>query len=224
MINTRWTRWVFLAPLVILATGMANLCSVDAAPLPNKGPVAHAGNPQVMCIGERVSVKAKSFSRYTILDNIAKACRLKIHSTSAEQTSTLISVDISNVVLSDTLNELLRGCDYLVVYNESPENTGFFTSITQAEPMINTNAGITEAVTVVAGAGSEPLPIKDKRQERADFICFQIKMLNARIESGASDRVFQQAIKTTPPEFVQDDRKRLADYQKKLASLTQNQD
>lgn len=212
MITEQLHRWSFLGPLLILATSMVNCSSVDGAPLPNKGPGANSGNPQVMCVDERITVKAKSVSLDTVLDSIAKACGLKILSASGEKTDTLINADIADVTLADALKELLRGCDYLVVYNEPSKNTGFLASVAKARSKANHYDVMTEV---------EDEPDWKKEQKQANFLRHQIEILTDRIASGASDQFFQEAIKTKPPEFVEDDRKMLASYQERLASLEQ---
>jgi hypothetical protein len=190
---------------------------VDAAPLPNKGPGLNTDNPQVMCVDERVTVKAKSVSQDKILDSIAKACRLKIHSASAVKSRTLISADFTGIALADALGELLRGCDYLVVYNETRENTGFVASVAQ----IRSAQPLPPSTEETADADAVNEPVMDEKEVRVDFLRNQIEVLNERIASGASDRFYEEAIKNKPPEFVQNDRQELAQFQEQLSALQQ---
>ena len=217
MITKHLHRWSFPA-LLLLATSLINCSSADAAPLPNKGPGAHAGNPQVMCIDERITVKAKSVSQDKILDSIAKACKLRVYSATPAKTSVLATVDFTDYELADALGELLRGCDYFVVHNERPDNTGFVVSLAQAHSISPSPLVAETAPTVVE---EEIAPVTDERQDRVEHLHNQIEMLNERIASGASDRFYEQAIKSKPAEFVQDDRKMLAEYQHELANLGQ---
>lgn len=215
MITGHLHRCSFLGPLLILATSIVNCSSVDAAPLPNKGPGLNTDNPQVMCVDERVTVKAKSVYLDTVLDSIAKACGLKILSPSAEKTKTMTTVDFTAVELADALGEVLRGCDYLVVYNEARENTGFVASVAQ----ISQHSPAPE--TEPAVATEHPKSVIDEKQAQADSLRNQIETINERIASGASDRFYQNALKHKRPEFIHDDRKVLARYQRQLAALEQ---
>lgn len=219
MITGHLHRCSFLGPLLILATSIVNCSSVDAAPLPNKGPGALAGTPQVVCTDERITLKAKSVPLDTVLDSIAKACRLKILSPSAEKSKTMTTVDFNDVELSDALNEVLRGCDYLVVYNESIDNTGFDASVTQTRTPISQNSPAIE--TEPAVANDDPIPVVDEKQAQVDYLRDKIETISERIASGASDRFYQHALKHNRPEFIHNDRKILAQYQRQLTTLEQ---
>lgn len=218
MITKQLHRWSFLGPLLILAASMVNCSSVDAAPLPSKGPGAHTGNPQVMCVDERITVKAKSVSQDKILDSIAKACKLRVYSATPPKTSVLATVDFTDYDLADALGELLRGCDYFVVYNERSDDSGFIVSLAQAHSASPSPLMADAPPTVME---EEIAPVTDERQDRVEHIHNQIEMLNERIASGASDRFYEEAIKSKPAEFVQDDRKMLVEYQHELANLGQ---
>lgn len=75
----------------------------------------------------------------------------------------------------------------------------------------------TEAVV----AEDVPASTFEVKQAQADYLRGQIEALNERIASGDSDRFYQHALKHKRPEFIHDDRKELAQYQKELTVLEQ---
>lgn len=203
----------------MLTIALGTNCTVEAAPHPSKGDPAQVSPAQVVCLDERITVNATSVTRDALLDNIAKACRVRILSPSAEITKTMVSVELIEADIADALGELMRGCNYLVVYNESIDNAGFAASTIQGrapEPQ-SISAAETEPVVVAAN----PLSDVDQRQAQIDYLREQIEIINDRIASGASDRFFQNALKHKRPEFIHDDRKVLARYQRELAILAQ---
>lgn len=211
-------RWPLLVPLLLLATGLGNSCTVEATPLPTKGAPAPANAPQVLCINERITVKARSILQDTLIDGIAKACKLRVYSATPPKNKVLTTVEFTDFELSEALGELLRGYDYFVVHNERPDNTGFVVSLAQVRSPAPSTL---EDETQVVASEQENAPVTDERQDRIEHLHNQVEMLNERIASGASDRFYEQAIKDKPAEFVQDDRKMLAQYQHELADLGQ---
>ncbi len=219
MITLYCHRWSVFATLLFLFAELGMPCPGDAAQLPPQGRDPNPKAPQAVCIDEHITITARSVPREQVLDGIAKACRLKILTPSAEKTKTLTTVDFNAVELADALGEVLRGCDYLVVYNESRVNTGFVASVAQARTPASQDLPPTGTVAVVAD--DEPLSPFDEKQAQADYLRGQIETLNERIASGDSDRFYQQALKHKSPEFIHDDRKELALYQRQLAALEQ---
>lgn len=217
MITNHLHRWSVFASLLMLATGMSVCSNGNTAPLPNKGPNALIAPPQVLCIDERVSVKAKSVTLGQMLDGIAKACHLKIISPSVDKAHALVSADLADTALAEALNELLRGCNYLVVYNEPMEQAGF---IATTAPLRSAQPAQPQ-MEEVAVADAENTPAADEKQEKIEYLRNQIDTLNSRIASGATDDFIEQAIQTKPREFVEDDRKILANYQERLVALEQ---
>lgn len=217
MITLYCHRWSVFATLLFLCAELGMPYSGDAAQLPPQGRDPNPKSPQAVCIDEHITIKARSVPREQVLDGIAKACHLKIYSPSAEKSRSIINVDFTNTLLGDALGELLRGSNYLVVYNESLDNRGFVSSMAQAHSVPPS------LPTVEETASTENInePVLDEQQERADFLRNQIEMLNERITSGASDRFYEQAIKSKPAEFVENDRETLAQYQDQLTALMQ---
>lgn len=217
MVTIKLKRWSRSALLLLLTAGMGAFCQGHATQLPRKEPYTASAIPQVACTNERVTVKAKSVPLDAILDSIARACQLKILSPSAEKTKNTITLDLFEVDISDALGEVLRGCDYLVVYNELENNTGFSATAAPIRIPSNQESTPTEAVMVE----EVPMSLFEEKQAQADYLRGQIETLNERISSGDSDRFYQQALKHKRPEFIHDDRKELAQYQKELIALEQ---
>jgi|GEM_PF-6412452 len=177
------------------------------------GAVSGQENPQISFHNERLSIRAKSVPLADLVDSIAKMCDLRIFAASAEKTNKVVNVDMTDWEVDKALANLLKGCNYLVVYNEAQEKTGLMT-----EAGISADTGL----DVAPSSAPKTLPSQTGealREQQITRIQRQIEMLSQRIESGASDRLYQNAIKTKKPAFVQDDRKLLANYQKQLARL-----
>jgi len=124
-------------------------------------------------------------------------------------------VDIDGQRLEQALANLLKGCNYLIVYNEGSENAGLVASYSKSTSIEKlsqaTNSSHDEA----------PYVVRSEAEEQVEFIRQEIATLRDRIDSGASDRMYEIAIKTKPAEFVQNDRQLLASYEERLADLSQ---
>ena len=171
-----------------------------------------ATNPFITWQNERLTVRARAVPLQDLLETIAKTCDLRIFSASADKTTALVDVDMHERTIEQTLKELLRGCNYLVIYNESTEKIGLVSSFNSTRRDDQAGAKASHPETV-------PPSIQEEEIER---VRFQIEMLSERIASGASDRFYENAIKFREPAFVQDDRQVLARYQERLAKLEGN--
>ncbi len=182
--------------------------------------LAASGNvkPLVSLHNERLSIKAQSVPLPHLLDSIAKTCDLRIFSASAEKIDAVVDVDVDVELIDrkieDVLASLLKGSSYLVVYNEAKEKVGLFSSTGTLSDASH------DQETVLYSSLDSPLtPTGDEMQEQADYFREQMEMLSQRIASGASDRSYEEAIKTKDPSFVQNDRELLASYEERLTRL-----
>ncbi len=173
----------------------------------NKGPV-------IVCQDEQLTVKATSVPLEQLLDAISKTCNLRIFTPSKNKTSRSVNVDIDGQQLEPALANLLKGCNYLIVFNENPENVGIVA--TSADRPSERK----EAQATASFHDEAPYVVLSEEEEQVEFIRQEIAILKDRIESGVSDRMHEIAIKTKPAEFVQDDRQLLASYEERLATLS----
>ncbi len=190
-------------------------CHGQAMATVHKTPAPDQVNPLVSWHDGRLTVKARSVPLQQVLDAIAKNCNLRIFTPSAEKIAILADVDVTDQKVEQVLADLLKGCNYLVVYNEARENTGLVAS------RASVSSSADSSLLASSVPDEAPLPVRDEKEEQADYFRQQIEVLRERIASGASDRMYAIAVKTKSPEFVQDDRKLLASYEERLANLTQ---
>lgn len=174
--------------------------------------VSGAANPLISLHNEQLTVKAKAVPLQDLINSIAKTCELRIFSASAEKIDKAVTIEMVDWKVEKALATLLRGCNYLVVYNEAKDKTGLVSQIGTLPDHGDNRAATSSSASAATTVG-------EKRQRQAEHFRLQMEMLRERIASGASDRFYENAIKTKDPEFVQDDRKLLASYEKRLASL-----
>lgn len=170
-----------------------------------------AMNPSITCQNERLTIKAKAVPLEDLLDRIAKICDLRIFSATADKT-TLVDVDLLERTVEQSLKELLRGHSYLVIYNEVSEKTGLVSMVGATR---DANNGL------VADRTQTEMPLHDRQ---AESLQKQIDVLGQRIESGASDRYYDIALKMRNPRFVKHDRELIVKYQEQLSKLENKMD
>lgn len=186
-------------------------CSASAAIGPEAG-ASGAANPHISLHNEQLTIKAKAVPLQDLVDSIAKTCDLRIFSASAEKISKVVTIEMVDWKVEKALATLLRGSNYLVVYNEAKEKTGLVAQMGNLPDHGNDPVATSSSAIEAATLG-------DKKQRQAEHFRLQMEMLRERIASGASDRFYETAIKTKDPQFVQNDRKLLASYETRLARL-----
>lgn len=209
--NVRSTSCLYLFAgfmLVLICGPMSE--TIQAAPMPKKS------NQVIICQDEQLTVKATSVPLEQLLDAICKTCNLRIFTPSKDKTTNkLIDVDINGQKLEQALSDLLKGCDYLIVYNEDSENAGLVASSVTSSPTDKFSQ------TINSSQDEAPYVVLSEEEEQTEFIRQEIATLKDRIASGTSDRMYEIAIKSKPAEFVQNDRQLLASYEERLADMAQ---
>ncbi len=170
-------------------------------------------NPQITLQNDRLSIKANAIPLQQLLDSIAKTCELRIMATSNINPGTIVDVDKTDWQIGKALADLLKGSNYLIVYNEASEKAGLFVS--QERPGGAHGTDRLTALSASSGALNEDV----KQEQKSEYIRRQVIILSERVASGASDRAYERMIKTRNPSFVKHDRELIARYENQLASL-----
>ena len=169
--------------------------------------------PYVSFNGENINIDAKAVPLPTLLDNIAKACSLRIFSPSAVVSDEIIDIVMDDSSLEDVLDTLLTDHNYLIIYNERPQNLGLSTIV----GTLSDYAQLQAADLLARSDGPEG---KEQRlAQKANYFRQQMEMLQQRIDSGASDKAYQDALESKSPEYVTHDEELLASFKKRLAEL-----
>jgi hypothetical protein len=197
-------------------------CSLLSPPC-GKATATGVGEPLISCHDQRVSVTSHSLPLVNLLDRIAKSCSVRIFSLSDIPADTVVEVEMADQKVEKALAGLLEGYNNIVVYNAGPEKAGL--CLRAGMP-----PGYDAAASTASSQSREASPAAESGPEaggqrpsatanQSEFLRAQIDRLNKRIESGVSDRMYQEAIKTKNPAFVQNDRTLLARYEERLARL-----
>ncbi|MDR3629318.1 MAG: hypothetical protein P4L42_03160 [Desulfocapsaceae bacterium] len=187
---------------------------------------AGEAEPRIACHDQRLSVTSHSLPLVNLLDKIAKTCDVRIFSISEIKSNTVVDVEMVDQKVDKALATLLEGYNNIVVYNAGQEKAGL--CLRAGMPPGYDNAVIASSPS--SGRGDiSPKAVSETKTgsvqkspaaaDQGDFLRSQIAMLSERIESGVSDRMYEEAIKTKDPSFVQNDRAMLASYEKRLARI-----
>ena len=182
--------------------------------------------PRIACHDQRLSVTSHSLPLVNLLDKIAKTCDVRIFSISEIKSNTVVDVEMVDQKVDKALVTLLEGYNNIVVYNAGQAKAGL--CLRAGMPPGHDNAVIASSPSSGPGDISPKVVTETKTggvqkppaaADQSDFLRSQIAMLSERIESGDSDRMYEEAIKTKDPSFVQNDRAMLASYEKRLARI-----
>lgn len=214
-----------LALVPLLAASLGTACVMDAAAVSSKTQGEKPGILHVQCTDDRITVKATSIPRQNLVENIAKTCRLRIYSSQRELMHLPVSVEFKDFDVVDAVDELLRGCNYLIIHNEPLENSGLISMLVQPQSLENANVLTEPPPEEVTEPQSEaedhPSLTQNRAERRTAALQKQIAFLKKRIANGSSDRARAIALRDKPVESVRDDREVLARLEEKLAQLNQ---
>jgi hypothetical protein len=162
-----------------------------------------------------VTIKQNNVSLLDLLEQIAKRMDMQIYITSQIDPATRISPNYDKVAPEALIQSLLKNYSYALIYNASQLNDPRESRIWFADRN-HPRQSLADANNVNNAAATEISDRAAVAPHQEDRIMVEIEALKKRIDSGISDREYEQWKKIRGPRFATHDRDRLAAYRKQL--------